>query len=468
MSAPVRTHAPPAEPEPALVLPDFETHRLENGLRIEIARTTAIPDVALRLVLGAGAGTTPPERAGLASLACDLLDEGAAGRSAGEMAEWIDGLGAAFDARATYDAALLSLHAMNDQLEDVLEFLAAVVRRPDFLPAEVTRRRDMRLDQLRRRGDEPARVAGDALDAAVFGGHPYGAPLDGTIESIERLAAPDLAEFWSHGARPDTACLVICGDVDPALALAAVERELGGWPAPAEIVPPEAPPPPAAATRAGEVLLFDRPGRRQTELRIGSVGIARGAAGEEAALVMNALLGGLFSSRVNLNLREDKGWTYGARTALLPRRRPGPFILRTAVATEVTAAAFAEILGEFERLREEPPTPAEVELAANALTRSLPLQFQTASQLAGRRAETITYDLPDDHWERFPERIEAVRPADVREAARQLLAPDALVLLAVGAVAGFEPELRDFGPVHLSLADGERPGASASRAGGQR
>ncbi|MFW6088575.1 MAG: M16 family metallopeptidase [Gemmatimonadota bacterium] len=450
MSRPVRTQAPPAGPEPALELPEFATHRLRNGLRVEIARTTATPDVALRLLIDAGAGVTPPERAGLASLTCDLLAEGAAGRSAREMAEWIDGLGAAFDARATYDGALLSMHAMNDQVDEALEFLAAVARRPDFAPAEVSRRRDMRLDQLRRRGDEPARVAGDALDAAVFGGHPYGVPLVGTLESVHHLEAADLAEFWGRGARPQAACLVICGDVEPANVLAAVEHEFGDWTPPRESAPPGEPSPPAEAVRAGEILLFDRPGRRQTELRIGGVGIARGDIGEEAALVMNAILGGLFSSRINLKLREEKGWTYGARTALLRRRRPGPFLLRTAVATEATAAAFAEVLAEFERLRAEPPSTAELALAANALTRSLPLQFQTASQLAGRRAEAITYELPDDYWERFPERVRAVEPDDVRDAARRLLARDGLVLLAVGAVAGFAPELEELGPVHVS------------------
>lgn len=450
MTGPDRTRAPAPGPEPALELPEFETSRLANGLRVEFARTTTIPDVALRLVLRSGAGTTAPDQAGLATLTCDVLAEGAEGRSAREMAEWIDGLGAALSARATYDAVLVSMHAMNDQLDAVLELLAAVVRRPDFMPAEVERRRDMLLDYLRRRDDEPTRVAGDALDAAVFGDHPYGVPLAGTLESVGRFAASDLSAFWSRGARPDTACLVVCGNVEPERVRAAVERRFGDWSAPGDRPPPDAPPPPATAARAGEVLLFDRPRGRQTELRVGGIGIARGEPGEEAALVMNALLGGLFSSRVNLNLREDKGWTYGARTALLRRRRPGPFLLRTAVATDVTGAAFAEVLAEFERLRETPPTPAELELAANALTRSLPLQFQTSSQLAARRAETVTYGLPDDHWERFPGRVAAVRATDVREAARRLLDPDGLVLLAVGAVAGFEPELGVFGPVRTS------------------
>lgn len=451
---PERTRAPRAGPEPALDLPEFETRWLDNGLRIDVARTTTTPDVALRLVLDAGAGTTPPERGGLARLACDLLSEGAGGRSASVMAEWIDGLGAGFDATTTYDEARLAMHAMNDQLAEAMEYLAAVARRPDFVPGEVARRRAMHLDRLHRRIDEPAEIAADALDAAVFGAHPYGAPLVGTIESVERLAPDDLAAFWASAARPDTACLVVCGDVSPGDVFAVVEREFGDWTAPPDAAPPRVPPQPGRPVRAGDVLLLDRPASRQTELRIGGIGIERAASGEEAALVMNAILGGLFSSRINLNLREDKGWTYGARSVLLRRRRPGPFILRTAIATEATAAAFGELLEEFERLREEPPSAEELELGVNALTRSLPLQFQTASQLAARRAEAVTYGLPDDYWERFPQRIAAVGRGEVREAARRLLDPGGLVLLAVGAVAGFEPELRQVGPVHVRAADG--------------
>lgn len=453
MSAVDRAGPPPAGPVPELDLPTFATHRLDNGLRVEVARSVSTPDVALRLVLRAGAGTSPPERGGLATLACDLLSEGAAGRSAPEMAVWIDDLGAAFHARASYDAALLSMHAMNDQLDEVLEYLAAVSRRPEFAPLEVERRRDMMLDRLRRRVDDPAEIAAEAFGAAVFGAHPYGAPLGGTIESVERLDAPDLADFWFRAARPDTACLVICGDIDPAEAIASVRREFGDWQAVGGEAPPEPPEPPSRAVHAGEVLLVDRPASRQTELRVGGVGIARDEPDEAAFLVMNALLGGLFNSRVNLNLREDKGWTYGARTALIRRRRRGPFLLSTAVATEVTMGAFAEIFREFERLRDEPPEAGELALAVNALTLSLPLQFETASQLARRRAEAATYGLPDDYWQRFPERIRAVDPYDVSAAADRLLSPDGLVLLAAGDVAGFAAEAGAFGSVEVRAAD---------------
>jgi zinc protease len=207
------------------------------------------------------------------------------------------------------------------------------------------------------------------------------------------------------------------------------------------------------AVRAGEVLLIDRPRSRQTELRLGAVGLARGEGDEieTPALVMNAILGGLFNSRINLNLREDKGWTYGARSLFVRRRLPGPFILRTAVATEATVPAFDEVLGEIAALRAELATKDEMALAANALTLSMPLQFQTATQLASRRAESVTYGLPEDYWETFPRLVRAVTATQVREAARRFLRPEELVLLAVGAVAEFAEELGSLGTVDLSV-----------------
>lgn len=449
---PDRTGPPPGGPPPVPELPTFQTRRLSNGLRVDVTHTRSTPDVAIRLVTEAGAGTTPCADAGLASLACDLLSEGADGRSAMEMAEWIDGLGAAFTARATYDAAVIAMHATNDQLEAAMDFLAAVVRHPDFAAGEVARRRELVLNRLRRRRDEPAEIASDALDAAIFGDHPYAAPLIGTLESVEGLDAGSLANFWTDRVRPDTSVLVICGDVEPEAAFAAANALFGGWEPAAGAPPVTIPSSPGAAARAGDVLLIDRPSSLQTELRIGGIGLARGEEGEDAALVMNTILGGLFNSRINLNLREEKGWTYGARTAFLRRRRAGPFIGRTAVATEVTADAFREVAEECARMRDEPPTERELELAANALTLSLPLQFQTSSQLARRQAETITYGLPADYWETYPARIRAVTAEQVRAAAERLLDPGGLVFLAVGAVADFAAELAPLGAVDVTPA----------------
>jgi zinc protease len=344
---------------------------------------------------------------------------------------------------------------MSDQLEAALEYLSAVTRRPDFAPDEVDRRRGLLLDRLLRRRDEPSEIAADALDEAIFGMHPYGVPLSGTPASIEALDAADLSGFWRRRARPASATLIVCGDVDPGLVRDLVAREFGDW-EPAGVNETDIPTTPRVgrpAVRAGEVLLIDRPRSRQTELRLGAVGLARGEGDEieTPALVMNAILGGLFNSRINLNLREDKGWTYGARSLFVRRRLPGPFILRTAVATEATVPAFDEVLGEIAALRAELATKDEMALAANALTLSMPLQFQTATQLASRRAESVTYGLPEDYWETFPRLVRAVTATQVREAARRFLRPEELVLLAVGAVAEFADELGSLGTVDLSV-----------------
>ncbi|MGI9039001.1 MAG: M16 family metallopeptidase [Gemmatimonadota bacterium] len=438
-------------------LPPFASHRFANGLGLDVARMTGTPDVAIRLVVDAGAGTTAADLGGLAALAGDALSAGAGGRSAPEMARWIDGIGAAFRVRTTYDAAVLSMHAMNDQLEASLAYLSAVTRRPDFEPDEVDRRRSLLLDRLRRRRDDPSEIAAEALDEALFGVHPYGVPLSGTPASVEGIDARDLSVFWRRRVRPGTATLIVCGEVDPDGVRDLVAREFGDWEA-TELQEEDNPPTPIVgrpAVRAGEVLLLDRPRSRQTELRLGGIGLARGEDDEieTPALVMNAILGGLFNSRINLNLREDKGWTYGARSLFVRRRLPGPFILRTAVATEASAPAFEEVLREIAAMRSELPTDDEMTLAANALTLSMPLQFQTATQLASRRAEAVTYGLPEDYWERFPRLVRAVTAEQVREAARRFLRPEDLVLLAVGDLSGVADELGSLGRVALTAAE---------------
>lgn len=445
---PDRTVPPPAGEPPRLVSPQWLSRRLANGLRIEISTRTRTPDVALRLVVEAGAGTTPSEASGLAMLAGGLLVEGAGGRSSSEMAEWLDTMGAAFGCLTSYDDAVLSMHTLSDQFSGALEFLATVARVPNFEPHDVKRVRELRLDRIRRRQDDPAEIASTHLAEAVYGAHPYGVPLTGTLETVARLGTRELESFWTERVRPTAATLVICGDIDPAQAFHDIERQFGDWSGPettVESVPPIA----GRPDRSGEILLVDRSASRQTELRVAGIGLARGASDEIPVLMMNAILGGLFNSRINLNLREDKGWTYGARTMFVRRRAAGPFVLRTAVDTDVTTRAYEQIRREFKAMRESQPTDEELSFAANALTLSLPLQFETVGQIAGRRVETVTYGLPDDYWEKFPEAVRAVTAEQVTAAARRYLDPAGLVLLAVGDVARFADELSSLGTVQV-------------------
>jgi zinc protease len=448
MPGPDRTAAPAPGADPRIETPEWATRRLPSGLRVEVCTDHRTPDVALRLVGDAGAGCLAPGDAGLATLAGELLIEGADGKSAVEMAEWLDAMGASFMCRAGYDSSVISMHTLVGELDGALELLSATAWRPDFAAGEVDRVREKRIDRIKRRADEPAEIAGERLIGAIFGLHPYGVPADGSEASVARIDADAVRAFWHSRFRPSSAALVVCGDVTAEEAFAAAEACFGEWsePAPAPSSRPELVGEPS---RASEVLLVNRPASRQTEIRIGGIGIERGAANEVQVLVMNAILGGLFNSRINMNLREDKGWTYGARSTFLRRRSPGPFVVRTAVDTEVTVGAFEQIRMELEAMVAAPPTDEELTLARNALTLALPLQFETKGQIAGRRVETLTYDLADDYWTTFSDVVRAVTPQQVQDMARDFLDPSRLVYLAVGDVARFAGNLAPFGPVEV-------------------
>ena len=227
--------------------------------------------------------------------------------------------------------------------------------------------------------------------------------------------------------------------------MAAIEERLGGWGGTTERVSPPSLPEP----RGGEVVLIDRPGSPQAEIRVATVGVPYGTSDHHAIIVANAILGGLFNSRINMNLREDKGWTYGARSGFRFRRGAGPFIARTAVETAVTADAFKEMLAEIEGMRDALVSADELSLAKNALTLSLPLQFETAAQVAGKVSRQRIYDLPEDYWETYRERIEAVTPEQIRSVCQTYLDPDRLTLMAVTDADETAAALEDLGSVEL-------------------
>lgn len=445
-----RSLRPPAGPLPPLRLPEIVRFRLSNGLAVWVSESHAVPEVAIRLLVEAGAGAEPPEQAGAADLTARLLSEGAGERDAMEMAAWLDQLGASFGASVHYEGSVLSMHLVSEVLPDALDFLAAASRAPRFEEAEVERVRSERLDQLERQLDEPAIVADHALIEAVYGSHLYGRPAGGQPETVRELGADTVRNFHRscYGARDGA--LLVCGDLRPAELREALEIRFGDWDPGAGR--PQTPPAPERTVGAGQVVLIDRPGSPQAEVRVGGVGLPFGANDFYAATLTNAILGGLFNSRVNLNLREDKGWTYGARTHFRFRRDRGPFVARTAVETRVTAAAFVEILDEIEGLVACPPGAEELRLAKYALTLSLPLQFETAGQVGQKLVRQIAYDLPEDYWERFRERIEAVQREEIVEVARRHLRREDLVLVAVTEAAAVRRQLEALGPVEVRAA----------------
>jgi len=412
-------------------------------MRVQWVRRERLPEASLALVVPAGADSVGSERAGLASLVARVLPEGAGGRDAREMATWLDGLGMHLGIAAGYDSMILRLHTLSEQLPAALDVLATVATAPEFSEAEVERCRGERLDAILRAADEPAEVAADVLVELVYGAHPYGRLTRGRAASVESLERHDLVDFHASRFSPGTATLVACGAL-PEDFTDLVNARFGGWRG-GEV--DSGPPADVSGVSEPGIFLVDRPGSPQSEIRVGAVGLRRGDPAEPAARVTNAILGGLFNSRLNLNLREEKGWTYGARSSLSLRRAPGPFVLRAAVETRVTADAVREMFRELNAMRNSPPTEHEMRTAAGALTRSLPLRFETNGQIADTLEEQVVYGLPGDYWTNFASRIDAVSASEVREVAGRIMDPAATSVVVVGDADAVGAALREVGDV---------------------
>lgn len=437
--APDRTRPPRPEDLRPLRFPEFRRFQVGEGIELWAAEDAQLPEVSLRVLVDAGAIAEPVERVGAAELTGRLLTEGAGPRSAQEMARWLDRIGAGFDVSVGYDATLLTLHTLSDGLPEALDFLRDVVEEPRFESAEVRRVREELADEQERDRDEADVVADHALIRAIFAGHRYATPSAGLPESVRERVRDDVADFHDAHYRRGRLVLVACGDLDADALGAAVGarfREREGTP-----IEVEAPGPDGRAAEAGRVLLVDRPGSAQAEIRLGGVGLAYGDDGFFPSLVGNAVLGGLFNSRLNMNLREEKGWTYGARSSFHYRRAAGPFVASAAVETEAAAPALDEFVAEVRGMWERPPTADELDVARNNLVLSMPRQFETASQVSRKRATQVVYDLPDDWWERYRERVEAVEADEAVRALRRSLAPDGLVGVVVAEAEAVLPEL---------------------------
>ncbi len=435
---------PPAVAAAEVALPAFDRAPLDAGLELVALRAPGPPMARIELVLPAGGALDPPGAAGLADLTARLLPEGAGARDRIQIAERVEALGARLSVGSGHDAAWIRLTVLRSGVEGALELLGDLALRPTFPEAEVERVLAERAIDLRRELDDPAAVAGRAFVEELFGiDHPYGQPRRGTVESLARLDRDAFVEFHGRVWRPRGATLIVVGDFDPDELRAGAETALGG--AMGEGVPTADV---AAPERPGSgTVLVDRPGSAQSVLVCGHVGVPRAHPDYHALETLNHLLGGSFTSRLNQNLRERRGWTYGVRSSFSFRRGPGPFQVATQVETAVSPAALAEIRGELERAAAGPIGEEERALAVHGLTRSLPLRFETGGQLAGRLREIVIYGLPDDWWTGYAERVEALSVGDLERAAAEHLHPDRLLSVVVGDAATVADGLAEAGPV---------------------
>jgi zinc protease len=445
----------PPEPGPirAFEFPAVERRRQDSGLTFYCARSGGLPLVTVRAVLDAGAATERAGEEGLAWLTAQALEGGTRSRSGEELAWAMERLGAQLQTLTTWDAIHVAFTTPVQFLEDALDLLAEIVREPLFPGREVERLRGEQLAEMMRRRTEPRALADDAAARFIYAdGATYGRTLLGFEDRVGGFTEEDVRAYHATRFVPTGAAVIVVGDVAPDRAEAEVRRAFGDWRGEARPALPTVTTPRHDRTT---IHVVDRPGAVQSEIRIGHVGLPRDTADYYALQVMNAVLGGVFTSRLNLNLREKHGFTYGVRSGFAFRRAAGPFIVQTAVASDVTARAVEETLRELHGIVEGGVTDDEVAGARDFLAGTMPLEMQTTEQLAARIADLHTFDLPTDHFENARDRIRAVSAAEAHRVARLRLQLDRLAVVIAGSADAIAGELRalDIGDVVMHDAD---------------
>lgn len=407
---------------------------LPSGLELRAVSHYNVPVMAAALLVPGGTAADPPDRPGLAAFTADLLDEGSGGRSALDVSDALARLGADLDVDVGPDAVLVTLTTITRFLHPGLALLAEMIVTPNLAEPDIERVRKLRLERLRQLKDHAPAVAERALARLLYRDHPYGHLGIGTEPALEATTAGEVRAFHAGAFVPQGCTLVIVGDRPVDDLFGAVEDAFDGWTrrtqAAIDRAAGLAPPPPAPERRLAVV---PRAGSAQSELRIAHVCASRDTPDYHALVVLNMILGGQFVSRLNLNLRQDKGYTYGVRSGFDLRRGLGPFVLQTSVQTEVTAAAIRESLREVDDLRTtRPPSAEELALARASVTLGYPRGFETAQQVARGVAQLALHRLPDTYFEEFVPRVDAVTRDDLARVARQYLDPDRMLTLTVG------------------------------------
>jgi zinc protease len=449
-----RNRVPEAGPLRAFEFPAVDRRSLVGGLDLRVARTARLPIVSASLFVRAGESALTDGRAGLSVLAGDALEGGSRRRSGSELAESLERIGARLDVATGWEGTSVSVSCLAERLAEALEILAETLLEPEFPAAEVARARGQALAAIRQRAMDPASLASDAATRRYFAdGVPFARPLEGTRATVEPLGRNHVRGYAEAFYRPVKGGLIVVGDVDADEIEALTASCFEGW----EGEPPGAGDfPVEPRTRERAVLVVDRPGSVQSEVRVGHVGLERSHPDVFALTVLNTLLGGAFTSRLNLNLRERHGYTYGVRSRFVLRARPGYFQVGTAVGTEVTAPAVGEILGELEAIATDGPTSEEIEASRDYIAGVFPLRLETAGQVAARVAELLIYGLPDDYHATYRDRIRGVTVEDASAAGSRHIRPSEVQVVVVGDADSVVKPLENLGigPVEVASAQG--------------
>lgn len=431
--------------------PGLERRQLDNGLQVWMVAMPGATMANAHLLVDAGAASEDELHGGVAALTAHLLVTGTRRLDASEFAEATERLGIDVSSESSWDSARAAFQSLPEHLEDGIELMAEMVREPRLDAGEFARLKAERLNEILQARAEPGRLADEMFLRFVYDADtPYRRLSAGTPETVGALTLDDVRTFHATYWRPGNAHLVVAGSFDEEAVMRAAQLRLGDWDGsgPGHRT--------FTARAAGDrrVVIVDRPGSVQSELRIGHPGIDRRHPRYFPALVLGAMLGGVFGSRLNLRLREELGYTYGARAGFDARRAAGPFSASSAVQTDVTADAIREILLLLEGARDAAPSLDELLEVRDFLVGIFPLRFETTGGVAAAIEPMAVYDLPDDYWQTYRGELEAVQPDDVHATAADLIQPDRLLVLAAGDAARIRDEVEAVvGSVEVVNAD---------------
>jgi zinc protease len=459
-----RSKLPDIAPPPESQFPTIATATLSNGLKVYLAERRTVPLVNFNLMVDAGYAADQQGILGTASLAMNMMDEGTKTRTALQISDALQRLGAQLGTGSNVDMSNVFLSTLKENMDSSLAVFADVVLNPSFPQQDFERLMKLQLAQIQREKMTPVQMALRVFPLLLYGsGHAYGIPLtgSGTEESVSRLKRDDLAAFHRTWFKPNNASLIVVGATTLAEITPKLERLFGSW-RPGEV--PKKNIGQVAQQPRSAVYLIDRPGSEQSIIFAGHVAPAKRNPREIALLTMNDILGGSFTSRVNMNLREDKHWSYGAFSLLFDARGQRPFIVYAPVQTDKTKESLTEVANELRAIAHtRPVTPEELAKAQANLTLSLPGQWETIGAVGASVQEIVRFDLPHDYYSTFASKVRELQVADLTSAASETIHPDKLVWVVVGDRAKIEPGIRELnlGPLQFLDADGKPVGATA-------
>ncbi len=449
-----RSSVPTPGAPPAGTFPAFERATLSNGLKLLVATRKSVPQVTLALLVDSGYAADQGGLPGTASLAMDMMDEGTTSRSALQISEEAAGLGATLNLNADLDTAVVSLSTLSEKLDPALALFADVVLNPSFPGEELERLRMRRLAQIQQESSQPIGIALRVLPGLIYGaGHPYAVPLtgSGTTESVGKITRETLAKFHGEYFKPNNATIVVVGATTLADIKPRLEKLFASWkPGPV----PQKRLANVPLAKAPSLYVIDRPDAEQSLILAGHGAPPRANPDEIPIQAMNAVLGGQFVSRINMNIREDKHWSYGAQTLFWDARGQRPFIVFAPVQTDKTREAVQEIQKELRGIQGSiAVTGEELAMAKNSLSLTLPGRWETMSAVSGSLQEIVTYGLPDDYFATLGTKVAALTAADLVRVAKLAVHPDSLVFVIVGDRRKIEPSLRELSLGEIRAVD---------------